>query len=669
MAANLLGSDPQMLALLAQQAQAYGGTAAIPSIQRSQYLADALKSISESASSNIRTPAALGSNLLAEALLQYGRRRSDRALLNQIGRGQSAMTAPGAPLSDANVFGPQGAAAPPAAGNMPPAAPPPPMAAPSPQPQPPTSTPTAAMFSPQDRDAAIRMAWGEARGEGARGEQAAVGTAMNRSRMTGHDLASVIAQPHQFAGFSPRAQALSPSSPDYQRIGRDLDPLLSGQAPNPAGTADHFFAPRGMPGGVPPSWAQGQPQTPIGNQNFLSIGFGGKPPLSQAQMTAQQLAQGGPQEAPPATPPPAAPQPSAPPPNAAPGPPQGQGDGFQPYGLYANPREAAIIHAGMAAPPGSIAWQQGMAMRQQVSARASQMLEPPKDMYWDAQAQTYRPKPGTQYHDVQGQLPPGAAGQTSPFGQTTYQAVPNAVVNGQQFTPGQGGQGGDYRPIQGLQPTVTGAPLPGTVMSQEPGKSPTVVQAPPVDPARLQGAREAWRGNDDVKKANEGIAAYNGITRALQSAAGNNGVVDTAAVDSYLRGINPGMGARNSTVSMFLSHLGLSQELQSYVQSNISGDGYLTPQTMRQMLGVIRAYTEAHSQIASNLAGQDLQAWAPYGVTQGQLGETLTPLNAPPQVHWLDAPTTPQQGSPAASDASSELQRRGYRLVNGRWVK
>jgi hypothetical protein len=190
-----------------------------------------------------------------------------------------------------------------------------------------------------------------------------------------------------------------------------------------------------------------------------------------------------------------------------------------------------------------------------------------------------------------------------------------------------------------------------------------------ITPKDLQTSRDGWRNSDEVKKAFEGIEAYNGLANAVSRMAGNNGVISTAAVDSYLRGINPGMGARNTTVNMFLNHLGLPTELQSWVQNNIpgGGGGYLTPDTLNQMMSVIRSYAGAHAQVAQGLADRDLKAFQNYGVpvTPDMLGEALTPFAAPPQVKWLnEQPAAPAPApfnlprAPTSQEIQAEIARR-----------
>lgn len=70
--------NPQ--SMLQQLAQLYGGPLAIPAVQRSQYVAQALQAMQQNRP-ELRTPGSLASNLMAEALLNFGRARSDRELM------------------------------------------------------------------------------------------------------------------------------------------------------------------------------------------------------------------------------------------------------------------------------------------------------------------------------------------------------------------------------------------------------------------------------------------------------------------------------------------------------------------------------------------------------------------------------------------------------------
>lgn len=75
-------------------------------IQRSQYLADALEQLQASASQGIRTPAALGTNLLANAILQHKKGRSDREATEGVAAQRKSILDKFAPLLGGYQDGP-----------------------------------------------------------------------------------------------------------------------------------------------------------------------------------------------------------------------------------------------------------------------------------------------------------------------------------------------------------------------------------------------------------------------------------------------------------------------------------------------------------------------------------------------------------------------------------
>jgi len=80
----------------------------IPYAHRSAYLAEALDSLrrqGQAAGLDIRTPASLGANLLAEALLQYGARRAQAQAAQSTASADQAAPAP-APLQPPSGPGP-----------------------------------------------------------------------------------------------------------------------------------------------------------------------------------------------------------------------------------------------------------------------------------------------------------------------------------------------------------------------------------------------------------------------------------------------------------------------------------------------------------------------------------------------------------------------------------
>jgi len=130
-------------------------------------------------------------------------------------------------------------------------------------------------MDPREFDALVRTVHGEAGGEGPQGQAAVAAVILNRSRMSGQPVTSVVSAPGQFEAWrTPRVQNLNPNSPAYQRIAANITPLVSGDMPDPTNGADHFIAPnlQRQMGRRMPAWAQGQ-GTDIGNQRFFRVGY------------------------------------------------------------------------------------------------------------------------------------------------------------------------------------------------------------------------------------------------------------------------------------------------------------------------------------------------------------------------------------------------------------
>lgn len=699
-------SEPSLLAALASQ---LGGTTAIPAVQRSQYLAAALQNLQSTGGQNLRTPMALGSNLLADALLQYGRSKTDKELMGIVSKGQSGMF--GGPSiyapapADAGPSG-QGLGIGGAAGGSPPVAP-----------APVSGDPLAsALMNRRNQDDAVNMAYGEARGEGAPGRQAVIGVAQNRAKLEGltpsdmtaglggdvnpatgqpwegvSPLSQEIRQPGQFEGFNP-SRHLDPNSPIYQSILKDIQPILDGGA-SPGGSADHFWSPgaQAQMGRQPPAWgAQGSPQM-IGHQQFSSLGYGGQPPL-QSPASGQQFAPAPP---PPAVlpagvgqpyqvaalgqtpPPPGAGIPAggigAPPPMPQPvsmpgqmgagGPmpsPQGQGappppaqmaqgpapqqlaqaPQGPPTGAYATPGERQIIEMGRSQPPGSPLWQRALETYNEVQKRVVTPLAPPKDMMWGPNGQAVA-IPGMQYQNVS--AGPGGAVQTDPFGQYHATSNPNsgAIPPGMTIVQGANGpqlvhMGDAPRPLitpadraaQGISPADRNTYVfnPVTQRAEKTADN-------PYGPKEIQSVHDNFWGSDETKKSQEAYSAFTGLTGALRNATGNNGPLDQAAIDSFLRGINPGMGARNSTVQMVMDHFGLPQEIQGKI-SSLTGGGFVTPKSLQQMVQVTHDYALAHQNSAQARAAADAKMVAPYGYGASDLSEDLPTLGPVPNINF-----------------------------------
>lgn len=265
------------------------GPRAATAVQRSQYLTDALKQMTDQSQPIRGGLGEVGARLLATAILSRGLKSANRDALGAVKADQDAETASLlGPLTPTPV--------------VPPAAPPPMPAAPSvatgtnPNAPPPAiNGPTAAPASTSglspDRLALAQTVWGEARGEPAAGQQAVAAVILNRAKASGKSPAQVVSAPHQFSGYNPRSQALTPEQ--LAPILANIDPVVSGAAPDPTGGADHFY----NPALASPSWGQGAGQT-IGAHKFMRLNDQGHAAQPDVQMTAGPPPQGPMQVAP-----------------------------------------------------------------------------------------------------------------------------------------------------------------------------------------------------------------------------------------------------------------------------------------------------------------------------------------------------------------------------------
>jgi spore germination cell wall hydrolase CwlJ-like protein len=213
-------------AALAQQLK-YGPLAGAK-IQRSQYLADALKAVATPEKAP-QSWGELGARLLATAVLNRAGKKADRQALEAYQGYQNNETdATLASLGRPPVAIPAAAPAPPPQAE--PVSPPTQSTVPPPVPvqQQPLPAPASSPYSPQDRDALIRMMVTEAIGEGPQGMAAAGHVALNRLK-SGYGGAKslqddVIYAPHQFEGIARRAVRSRPQ--DYGAAQQIADGIL-----------------------------------------------------------------------------------------------------------------------------------------------------------------------------------------------------------------------------------------------------------------------------------------------------------------------------------------------------------------------------------------------------------------------------------------------------------
>lgn len=602
---------------LAQQALAYGGIGAVPAVQRSALLADMLQQMREHGGDNLRTPTALGSNLLADALERIQLGHANKALAAQVGGGmtdaatdaQRGIYAPPEDAGSPSGAGGAGGATDtqPPAGYMPPAA-----AAPTPPPAQASAGPGAA-----ERDLLARLLVGEA-GDSKADELAAASVIANRAKMGGQSLTDVISAPHQFEAYDnpktwARLQQLSPNSPQYQQAMSAADQVMS---QGPIGPYDHFYSPGAQSalGRAKPAWDDGAGKQ-IGGQLYFSQGYGGKPPGAFAQPSAPQAppsTSSGAQALPTARPVQIStgPGPSMPGPNAQ-GPvaasPFAQGQGGAPTGApgsggpmpplqpqgaptgpYATPEETDFIQRAMSHPRGSIIWQQGLAKAQEIQQRRMTPLEAPKDMLWDNQRGAYVPKAGTQYTTTsQG---PGGYIQQDAFGHGNAVSNPNMgpIPPSTMAGYGPGGQpqitpvaGGGQRPLTDPRERAAWGISPNDQSGYSIGPDQKIVKTSdaPFTPKDLGDRLTKLQGSPQYALADNATNMY---TAAIQAAQRPGGISDVELRDFAARQFSGGV-ARQFNVEALNKAQGVWANIKQFIPELISGQ-HMSPGARQALL-------------------------------------------------------------------------------------
>ena len=146
-------------------------------------------------------------------------------------------------------------------------------------------------YSPQDIDNMIRGAAGEAGNQPAVGQVGVTAVALNRAKLTGAPLTTILQAPWQFDGINNGSMSMDPNSTTYQNVAKNILPAFMGNDPTHGATA--FFNPAiANPGSFPFDPSKGQR---IGQHVFAKIapnaswtmantqGVPGSPQYQQAQ--------------------------------------------------------------------------------------------------------------------------------------------------------------------------------------------------------------------------------------------------------------------------------------------------------------------------------------------------------------------------------------------------
>jgi spore germination cell wall hydrolase CwlJ-like protein len=555
-------------------------------MRRSAYLDRALAQMQEQGAP-IRSPWELAAKLAATAILSRASNKAQDATTKAVYDNRNERLArlmanlPEAPVSP-----------PPPTPLM--QAPPPPQqsvaapVAPAPQPQPAPEPAATAEYTPQDRDAMIRMLATEAGGEDPTGIAAAGHVALNRLR-SGYggakSLRDVVMAPNQFEGMS-RANQVSPQ--DYERVAQIADGILSGQVPDPTGGAVNFLNPdlQTQLGRQIPAWAQGQGQR-IGRHVF----FGGKP-QSDVRMAAgpapagpmqvqQQFPSGGAEPYQVASvgatpPPPSAPELSPPGPGAPPAAPPQAAAGGNPTMYQPTVQEVMLVKRLL----------QSGDPEEQAKGEA---------LYWKLQEKMVQPQ------------------EWKPISVNGLPALQNPYTG--EIRLSQVPEGARTR-TRGDVPGL----IPGTVAQEDPTGKLSVIQAPPVGfqgaPDRLmptQGgpqdpnagqnliAGEGRLRDDYEKLIKDYSAARENYQKVVQAAATGTPAGDIALVFAYMKTLDPGSTVREGEAATIQNSGTVPQTVTNMYNKLLTGEGRLLPEQRGQFADSARQQFQVYQRTADQL--------------------------------------------------------------------
>lgn len=617
-------------------------------LRRSQYLADALKQ-QLTPQQNPRSGAEVAARLLATAILQRANDKGQDALIKAMQADQSDETARalaglgGPPQASAGSFvSPSSLPPASAAGPLDPG-----MSAPAPTPgSVPAPAPLADAMSPDDRLAIARTVYGEARGEPAPGQQGVASVILNRAHETGQTPSQVVAAPHQFAGFNPQTQALTPDQlgPVMANIGGVLD----GSTPDPTGGADHFFNPQL----ANPSWGEGPGQM-IGQHKFVRLNdqrpvagaqvAAAPPPTAAPQAPPQaqryQVASNGPTPPPPSAPgssPPAAgTPPAAPLPQASPA-----GGNSQPQWPTWKPSQAEYEYVqGLLMDPKTHA--QGVQVAQQMRQKMTQPVE--------AQIQLingvpfYVPKdPTAGAPTVAIPVPQAAMSQTLSAEQAGIAAPPGTSFNRDPL----GNVKQVYQPQNGQQ--IMSAPGQGYREAPIAGGT-----NDPTAPA-AKFSNEGKLRDDYAKEIAPYVQAREGYQKVIKAAKDGTPASDIALVFGYMKTLDPGSTVREGEQATVQNSGTIPQTISNMYNRLLTGNGRLAPEqraqfaeSARNQFGVYQNTFDAANQRYGALAQS-------YGMDPRNVIRSFDPIEP------YRAPGSQQGGVPtAARSAFVNLYQQG----------
>lgn len=639
-------------------------------VRRSEYLTRALEDLGKS-SQSIQSGGELGARLLAQALLMRQSEKAKDATLEAMRSDQQSQAA-------ALIQSLTGAGEPPPAPESASPSPPPMAALPAPvqaAPLPPTQplpTSTAPAISP-DIDALVRTVYGEARGEDPLGQQGVAAVILNRAQERGMSPAEVVRQPGQFEPWGnpeTRAQltSLSPDSPEYQAILRNVSPVLQGQVPPEFQGADHFYSPGAQSalGRPPPSWDNGKGRD-IGRHRFFDLeqGRGGAPaaPQQPFQVAAMQLQPGMA---------PSGPAPSPAPPSGGMAPAAGSPQAAA--GAVTLPATQAEIERARALLSDPRTFEQGRAYVMELQKRA---VTPQKQETVSINGMPFSWNPYTRELTPLG-VPDAARTQVMPAQQAGLPSAPQGLyvqrspLGELKEAPGAPPEGYNAGP-NGYAPIAGGPADPYTVQKPQPGYvyeggRQVAIPGGPADPQNPQNIIEGTKTirNEIAPVVDSALKLKRSVDSVRVGYAQQGGAGDIAMINGLQRMIDEGV-VREGDVALQLQGQGLAGSI-SGLKGYITSEGFFADPKVRD--AVMRTAENLYSQVNENYRQRAMGYRSIVDQTYGEgaFERYVFPRDMAASVGWTDqgqaaGPPAPKPTGDLNTDARAGSREAQLRLA------
>lgn len=644
-------------------------------VRRSSYLTDALRALQEQGGQDIRSPGELAAKLLATAILQRSSEKARSATTEAVAADRKSQ-------GDALIAALRGTPTP---------APTMPQPQSAPQPQAPQvqsasapaglpsvgPTQAAAMNAmPKDLDAIVRTVYGEARNEPPEGQSAVASVILNRSKKAGRSPMDVVFEPNQFEPWNnpqtrQKLEALTPDSPDYQAILRNIAPALQGQ--DITGGADHFYSPTAQAalGRPPPKWDNGSGRD-LGRHRFFSLGYGGQgqhrrdlqPPEQlmggpgQDQIAQPfQLAAAGPMQ-PGMTPSaPVSPAAGSTPPVETPQAPAGGVNTLMP-----TPQEVDYVQSLLSNPA---TFEQGLALGQKLRERAVTPLK--------REVTTVNGLPMA-FNPYTGQVEPLAVPQAAMTQTMSAQAAglpsapqgayvqrdPLGKLSEAPFAPPEGYNAGPngYAPIQGgpADPYRVQAPPANYAYGPQGMQAIPGSAADPRNPMNVLQGTQQIRG--EIKTVvDQALQLKRNIDAVRTGYAQQNGPGDIAMVNGLQKLIDEGV-VREGDVALQLKGQGIAGGIAG-LQGYLTSDGFFADPKIRQ--GIKNTADQLYASLNENYKAR-VQGYKPIADSTfgpGTFDQYVFPQETAAQLGWTADATASAPQQQSAPPAISLFQATG----------